>query len=285
MAHSSDKSHNILSEGQPDVRLFDYLRKNLPRQIQAPKNNQLKARSKPKKHYSVAGIFATSTKSTNRSRKRGKEKNECNTTIINLLNDQMSEVGCEIVRNAVGTFDEVLDLNLKNLATIKEKDQRFKDFISEAISKLVAPLISRQGELKISTNHSDSRISSDINTSATTTATYNIANYKQVVDAELKNLKNYWKQWEDIHDEYLALGIEIFGSQSCNDNSVRQQKGFKDEMELLQLHQKTKIIELENEIEKLGTHVLQKMRKSEKDLDVVIKREKNRVLASLVSNL
>lgn len=197
----------------------------------------------------------------------------------------MSEVGCEIVRNAVGTFDEVLDLNLKNLATIKEKDQRFKDFISEAISKLVAPLISRQGELKISTNHSDSRISSDINTSATTTATYNIANYKQVVDAELKNLKNYWKQWEDIHDEYLALGIEIFGSQSCNDNSVRQQKGFKDEMELLQLHQKTKIIELENEIEKLGTHVLQKMRKSEKDLDVVIKREKNRVLASLVSNL
>lgn len=92
MAHSSDKSHNILSEGQPDVRLFDYLRKNLPRQIQAPKNNQLKARSKPKKHYSVAGIFATSTKSTNRSRKRGKEKNECNTTIINLLNGDSKTV-------------------------------------------------------------------------------------------------------------------------------------------------------------------------------------------------
>lgn len=180
----------------------------------------------------------------------------------------MGEVGDKIANDAVETFDEVLESHLENLMCVKEKDGRFKKIIFEALSKLVTPLISRNGDLKSLYYPSDPRTSSDANTTVSTNsktdATFNVKKYKQIIDIEQKNLRDYWKQWEDLHDEYLALGIEVFGPESFDGITVNQRNGFKSEMELLELQHRSKIIELEDEIEKLGSHVLQKMKKSEK---------------------
>ncbi|POS87995.1 hypothetical protein EPUL_000537 [Erysiphe pulchra] len=289
MAHCSDKSETVPINHQQDVRQFDYRKKHTSHHPNDVKKNHKKNKTKTKKSYSVANVFATSNKPTRRQRREGHERDNFDTTTIKVLNDQMSEVGSKIAKDAVETFDEILESHLENLMSIKEKDSRFKQMVSEAISIIVTPLISRNGDLKSPSYPSDSRTSSDANTTITsnsnTDAIYNVKKYKQIIDAEQKNLRDCWKQWEDIHDEYLTLGIEVFGPESFDEPAVCQRNGFKSEMELLDLQHRSKIIELENEIEKLGSHVLQKMKKSEKDLDLFMKREKNKVLASLVSSL
>ncbi|RKF59226.1 hypothetical protein OnM2_061048 [Erysiphe neolycopersici] len=270
MAHCPDKSQTIPINHQQDVRQFDYRKKHTSHHSNASKKINLNNKRKSKESYSVANVFATSTKPTRRQRKREHKRDNRNTTIINVLNDQMGEVGGKIAKDATETFDEVLESHLENLMSIEEKDERFKSIISEAILKLAAPLISRNGDLKSLSYLSDSPTSSDANIitkdNSNIDTVYNIKKYKQIINMEQENLRNCWKQWEDIHDEYLALGIEVFGPESFDDNTAIQRNGFKSDMELLDLQHKSKIMELEGEIEKLGSNVMQKMKKSEKSV-------------------
>jgi phosphopantothenoylcysteine decarboxylase len=90
--------------------------------------------------------------------------------------------------------------------------------------------------------------------------------FKDLLKKEEAKLVDYWKQWEDLQDEYVELGIEVFGPEVFGEEAGREtsKAGFKWEMELLDCEHVVKIEELEEEIVDVGAKTRQKMKASEK---------------------
>lgn len=81
-----DKSQIVPINHQQDGRHFDYRKKHTYHHPKISEISNVKNKSKSKKSYSVANVFATSRKPTRRQRKRGQEHDNCDTTIISVLN-------------------------------------------------------------------------------------------------------------------------------------------------------------------------------------------------------
>ena len=91
--------------------------------------------------------------------------------------------------------------------------------------------------------------------------------FKKLVEKEEDNLKEYWRQWGEIQDEYLELGIEIWGPEVFGEDPETMEEkegGFKREMELLDLEHKTRLGELDEEIEDISVQIAAQMKASEK---------------------
>ncbi|EHL00070.1 hypothetical protein M7I_4152 [Glarea lozoyensis 74030] len=105
-----------------------------------------------------------------------------------------------------------------------------------------------------------------------------------IVEIESAKLKELWKQWDDLQNEYLEQGVEVFGPEKFGEAAELvkgKRKGFKMEMELIDGEFSTTVQELKEEIEDLSKADLQKMKSSEKELEIMIKREQAKMLASI----
>lgn len=94
-----------------------------------------------------------------------------------------------------------------------------------------------------------------------------VAQFKKSVENEQVKLKEYWKQWDEMQNEYTALGIEVFGAKAFGEDAVGDEgkvKGYGREMELLDLEHNTRVEALQEEIEEIGVDILKKMKTSEK---------------------
>ncbi|TQS37979.1 hypothetical protein Golomagni_01525 [Golovinomyces magnicellulatus] len=228
---------------------------------------------RPKQSVSAADVFKKS-RSMRRERKRRHDQSTYETPIINLLKDQMSEVENDIAKDGLCTFDEALAHHLRILDSVRKEDQKATEMISTAISMLTAPL-SLEPEIVDNT---------DSNPRTQNTSNF-IAKYVETIKNEQENLEKCWKQWYDIQNEYTELYIDVFGQESSGQNVTDDENSFKSKMEILDLGRTSEIAHFEEEINRLGDQVLQRMRKSEKELDAAMKKEKARLLTSLVSNL
>jgi hypothetical protein len=82
-------------------------------------------------------------------------------------------------------------------------------------------------------------------------------------------LGEYWKQWDEVQNEYLELGVEVFGEKGfgADGNGVAKrdgERGWKREMELLEVEYETRIQELDEEVEGIKEEFLKVMKASEK---------------------
>lgn len=186
----------------------------------------------------------------------------------------MSEVGNDIAKDGLCTFDEALSLNLRILDSVKKEDQKATEMISTAITMLTTPLSLEPENVDNSDSDPHTQNSSNF-----------IANYVQKIKIEQENLEKCWKQWYDIQNEYTELYIDVFGQESSGQSATHHESKFKSKMEMLDLEKTSEIADFEEEINRLSVQTLQKMRKSEKELDAAMKKEKTRLLTSLVSNL
>lgn len=92
-----------------------------------------------------------------------------------------------------------------------------------------------------------------------------IAQFKKSVEKDEGKLKDYWKQWEDLQGDFMELGVEVFGPGVFGGAAAEaREKGFKKEMELLDVEHGARVQELTNEVEDIGKEILQKMKESEK---------------------
>lgn len=91
-----------------------------------------------------------------------------------------------------------------------------------------------------------------------------VATFSKIVEREETKLQELWKQWDEVQNEYLELGIEVFGREVFGVDTTGLDRGFKRDMELLDLELKTRVEEMEEEIESLGPEILKKMKASEK---------------------
>ncbi|RKF49714.1 hypothetical protein GcM3_223013 [Golovinomyces cichoracearum] len=225
------------------------------------------------KTVSAADVFKKS-RSMRRERKRHHAQATYETPIINVLEDQMSEVGNDIAKDGLCTFDEALSLHLRILDSVKKEDQKATEMISTAITMLTTPLSLEPENVDNSDSDPHTQTSSNF-----------IAKYVRKIKIEQENLEKCWKQWYDIQNEYTQLYIDVFGQESSGQSVTHHESKFKSRMEMLDLEKTSDIADFEEEINRLSVQTLQKMRKSEKELDAAMKKEKTRLLTSLVSNL
>lgn len=80
-------------------------------------------------------------------------------------------------------------------------------------------------------------------------------------------MKDCWIQWEEMQNDFIGLGKEMFGNDAFPDETEENdgvKKGYRREMELLGIECETRADELAEEIEDLRNETLQKTKTSEK---------------------
>jgi phosphopantothenoylcysteine decarboxylase len=102
-----------------------------------------------------------------------------------------------------------------------------------------------------------------------------VAKFKTFMEEEEVKLMGYWKEWEEVQNEYLELGVDVFGRDAFGVDGKdieAKERTFKQEMELLDLECKARVEELGEAIDDFVQKALYKMRSSEKVCSNIISR-------------
>ncbi|CZT44982.1 uncharacterized protein RSE6_05246 [Rhynchosporium secalis] len=192
------------------------------------------------------------------------------------IGDGIEEARVAIGGKAKATFDDVHAGFTRRLAAIRVDDEAFFQRVEISAKTLTVPL-------------EDEKVQTSFIKNGKTTTEFHrvgdrVADFKKIIEKEEKNLKDLWKQWDDVQNEYLELGIEIWGERAFGvecEGQVRE-RGFQKEMTLLGLEHDARIEELEEEIEDIGPDLLKKMKASEKESYVAAKKDQARLLQTLL---
>lgn len=80
-------------------------------------------------------------------------------------------------------------------------------------------------------------------------------------------LKLLWEEWDQVQAQLVKLGIEVFGVDAFEDSEglkIDRIRGFKTEMESLELEHKNKLEKIQEEAEELSRHALDNMETAER---------------------
>lgn len=176
--------------------------------------------------------------------------------------------GLEIARsiitgNAKMAFDDIHAQFNDRLKAYRVTDELFFEQVSESAATLSQPL---DAEKIQTTFKRDGKQVTEI-----VEIGERVGLFKNLVIREEEKLKEYWQQWEELQDDYLRLGIEVFGPESFGEdvNAPLEagKAGVRWEMELLNLEHNARVEEMEEDIEDVAVKTLQKMKASEKVCD------------------
>jgi len=94
-----------------------------------------------------------------------------------------------------------------------------------------------------------------------------VATLKKLIEKEESRLEELWNQWDDVQNEYIRLGIEVFGPQAFGELAAEHgdmQGGYKKELELLSLEHEANVQALDQEVEEIGAKILQEWKNAER---------------------
>jgi len=192
--------------------------------------------------------------------------------------------GIDIARNSLNmgaktTFDDVHAALSKRLMVSKAMDQSFFQAITESAATLSAPLAQEKIETTITTDGKRKVEVIEIGK--------RVATFKKLVEKEETKMKENWKRWDEVQNEYMELGIEVFGPESFGEDAVGvkvRDSGFRKDLESFDLEHNTGVGELDEEIEGNSAKILQMIKVSEKELDATAKKEQARLLQALIQD-
>lgn len=147
---------------------------------------------------------------------------------------------------------------IERLAATRLQDENFHRYISSAARKLCAPLVNEDVDVEVQKNGQTIKARFSIGE--------RVARFKKFMEKETLTLKNLWSQWEEIQNEYIVLGIEVFGEEAFGDNippGDPLQGGFKTQMELLSAEHDSRLAELSDEISNISNSATKKMKLAE----------------------
>lgn len=98
-----------------------------------------------------------------------------------------------------------------------------------------------------------------------------VEKFKNFVEKEEAQLREYWKLWDEVQNEYLELGVGVFGEKSFGEDGKAfmdvqhgGSKAWKRAKELLDLEHETKVQEVEEDIGGIKEESIRAMKTSEK---------------------
>lgn len=215
-----------------------------------------------------------------------------------LLADGIDTARTTMLTNTKATFEDILAAFTSQLTDSRAADETFFENADRQARILTAPLAEEIVEAIFSRD--GKRVSE------TFTIGDRVDTFRKLVEKEETQLSEYWKQWDEVQNEYLQLGVEVFGGNGFGEDGKGvakardEESGFKREMELLELEYETRFQELEEEIENIKAEFLQAMKASEKvscllfrefcdwtdlllqELDILAKKEQARLLQAII---
>jgi hypothetical protein len=90
--------------------------------------------------------------------------------------------------------------------------------------------------------------------------------FKTMLSTKEAELELYWTEWEKIQARIVQLGIEVLGAEAFGGNAgdPREKKGYRRDMEDLDLEHQTWLEGIEEEIQLIGEESVKKIQATEK---------------------
>lgn len=91
--------------------------------------------------------------------------------------------------------------------------------------------------------------------------------FKAMLAKKEAELAHYWAEWEKVQARIVQLGIEVLGAETFEGGSAgdsREKKGYRRDMEELDLEHQIWLEEMEEEIQLIGEESVKKMQATEK---------------------
>jgi len=92
--------------------------------------------------------------------------------------------------------------------------------------------------------------------------------FKQLLEKEEARLAEYWSKWEECQDEYVDLGVEVFGAEAFGEDGKGgkggKEKGWKKEGQLKEVEYEVAFGKMEEEVGEIRGAFLKEMKDSEK---------------------
>ncbi|KAF4636229.1 hypothetical protein G7Y89_g1844 [Cudoniella acicularis] len=234
---------------------------------------------------SIAGVFKKKSKATNSTRERKTRRHREETPeepdLYQDFKDGIETARSTILSNTEATFDDVYSGFKERLAESRASDVAFFESANSMSKTLSVHLTEEQ--LETTSRRDGKRVTEIVKIGD------RLALFKASIETEEVKLAGLWKQWRDVQDEYVELGIEVFSEKSFAEDDVkavkkRNENGFLKEMELLDLEFKMKVEELEEEIGEMGQTFLKRMKSSERELDTKNKKEQTLLLQQMLQD-
>lgn len=170
--------------------------------------------------------------------------------------------GLEEARHAISAncelrFDTIHSSFVEKLSSSRTKDQAFFESINNTASAFNTSLDEEQIETTF--------IRGGKNITEIVNIGQRLEMFKKSIHKDAIKLENYWREWEEIQNDFIELGVNVFGPEAFGQEITDQKPGgYGRSMELLDLEHKEREAELEEEAEELKGNMLKKMRVSDK---------------------
>jgi hypothetical protein len=167
-----------------------------------------------------------------------------------------------MLTNTKATFEDIHAAFTSQLTVSRAADVTFFENVDRQTRILSAPLAEEYVEAFFTRD--GKRVSE------TFTIGDRIEKFRRLVEKEEMQLGDYWKQWDEVQKEYVELGGEVFGEKGFGEDGKGVKKvkdgerGWKREMELLEVEYETRIQELDEEVGGIREEFLKVMKTSEK---------------------
>ncbi|TVY43573.1 hypothetical protein LOCC1_G003031 [Lachnellula occidentalis] len=231
---------------------------------------------KPRETVSAAGVFKKSKtnpreKQQHRRRRRSpsppdllRDLQATSLLTFRHVQDGIDTARTALFKNTKTTFEDIHTSFTTALTTSREADIAFFQQVSDRAKMLSAPLV--EEEISSNFTRADGKRSRE-----TFVIGEQIQMFKQLLEKEEGKLAEYWSQWEECQDEYVDLGVEVFGAKAFGEDGKGEKgKGWRKEMELREVEHGVVISEVQDEVGEIRGVFLKEMKDSEKVSDVAM---------------
>ncbi|KAE8454097.1 hypothetical protein EG329_007875 [Mollisiaceae sp. DMI_Dod_QoI] len=216
---------------------------------------------KTRQTVSITGVFKKTQKQKSARVSRKQQKHGIN------------EARTHLSTHAKATFTSLHNEFNSKLQAIHDEDTSFLQHVSETAAALSTPLLGDKLETEI--RRDGKRVVETVEIGK------RVEGFKVLIEKEEAKLKQAWKEWDEVQEEYIELGINVFGAEVFG-RGEEARGGYENEMELLELEHNTRVEELKEEISEIGDETIQQMIISEKELDSATRKEQARLLQTLL---
>ena len=174
------------------------------------------------------------------------------------MTDSVDEARRAIDASQNAAFENIYNSFLSSMDGSGAQDDAFIESLTDALKILTAPLTEEQIEATF--KRDDTPVTEIIQMGK------RIGMFQESVVKDEAKLSGYWKEWEELQDDFIELGCEVFGKDAFPTSVVVKnlmREGFVRDMEMVTQECSKMVEDMAEHIEELGVRLLKELVASE----------------------
>jgi phosphopantothenoylcysteine decarboxylase len=176
----------------------------------------------------------------------------------NLVADSVDEARRAIEASQNAAFDNIYNSFLSSMDGCGAQDDAFVESLTDALNILAAPLAEEQIEATFTRD--DKPVTEIIQMGK------RIGMFQESVAKDEAKLSGYWKEWEELQDDFIELGCEVFGKDAFPTGVAVKKlmgEGFVRDLGMVTQEHSAMVEDLAEYIEEIGDRLLKELVASE----------------------